>query len=93
MAHVVFVHGLDNMPEADYLFNLWKRKLAFENGLDLDSCGISASMNYWADVLYESPDTNIAACESATGTIEGVDVPPALNRLDTKTTSAFASRP
>jgi len=84
VAHVVFVHGLDNKPEADYLFNLWKRKLAFEDGLDLDACGISGSMNYWADVLYESPDTNLAAYESAAGTIEGVEPPPALNRLDHK---------
>jgi hypothetical protein len=82
MAQVIFVHGLDNKPGADYLFNLWKRKLAFEDGLDLDACGVSASMNYWADVLYESPDTNLAGYESGTGTIEGIDVPPELKRLD-----------
>lgn len=84
MAHVVFVHGLDNKPEPDYLFNLWKRKLAFEEGLDLDNCGVSSSMSYWADVLYESPDTNLAAYESAAGTIEGLDGPAELNRLDHK---------
>ena len=41
-------------------------------------------MNYWADVLYESPDTNLAAYESAAGTIEGVEPPPELNHLDHK---------
>ena len=84
MAQVVFVHGLDNKPEADYLFNLWKRKLAFEDGLDLDACGVSASMNYWADVLYESPDMNLAGYESAAGTIEGIYATPELNSLDHK---------
>ena len=87
MGHIVFVHGLDNKPEADYLFNLWRRKLAHDNGLDLDNCGISSSMNYWADVLYESPDTNLAAYESAIGGIEAIgaaDAPGELNHLEHK---------
>ena len=55
MANIVFVHGLDNKPEAGYLYQLWKRKLAHDGGLDLDTYGVSSSMNYWADVFYESP--------------------------------------
>jgi hypothetical protein len=70
MAYILFVHGLDNKPESDYLYNLWKRKLGHDNGLDLDTYGVASIMNYWADVLYESPDINLAAYESAVGDIE-----------------------
>jgi len=61
MAYALFVHGLDNKQEAAYLHGLWKRKLAHEEGPDLDSNGVSSAMAYWADVLYASPDTNLAA--------------------------------
>ena len=70
MAHVVFVHGLDNKPESGYLHQLWKRKLGHDNGLDLDANGIAGSMVYWADVFYPEPDTNLAAYERAAGDIE-----------------------
>jgi len=76
MAHVLFVHGLDNKPEADYLYKLWKRKLAHEDGPDLDGNGVEAAMAYWADVFYPSPDTNLAAYESAAGDIETLDEGP-----------------
>jgi hypothetical protein len=65
MAFIVFSHGLDNKPEQDYLCKLWKRKLAHDDGLDIDACGVESTLNYWADVLYASPDTNLAAYESA----------------------------
>lgn len=87
MGYVVFAHGLDNKPEADFLFKLWKRKLAHDDGLDLDTCGISACMYYWADVFYDSPDTNLAAYESAFGGVEGLpthEEPAELNRLEHK---------
>ena len=51
MAHIVFVHGLDNKPESGYLHQLWKRKLGHDNGPDLDPNADSASMVYWADVF------------------------------------------
>ena len=73
MAHVVFVHGLDNKPEAEYLHKLWLRKLAHEDGLDLDTCAATSGMSYWADVLYEAPDTNLAAYESVIEPIEMLD--------------------
>lgn len=72
MASVVLIHGLDNKPESDYLYKLWKRKLAHDDGLDLDGYGVISCMDYWADVLYESPDLNLAAYESAVGDIEGL---------------------
>ncbi|MDX1980953.1 MAG: hypothetical protein SFV51_11835 [Bryobacteraceae bacterium] len=73
MAHLVLIHGLDNKPEADYLHQLWKRKLAHDDGLDVDTHGVATAMAYWADVLYESPDTNLAAYESAAGEVETAD--------------------
>ena len=63
-ATVTFIHGLSNKPEASYLHELWKRKLAHE-GFSLDDNGVLSSMVYWADVLYPSPDTDLAAYESA----------------------------
>jgi hypothetical protein len=70
MAYVVFSHGLDNKPAQDYLCQLWKRKLAHDDGLDIDGRGVGSTLNYWADVLYSSPDTNLAAYEKAGGDIE-----------------------
>ena len=46
MAHVVLIHGLDNKPEADYLHQLWLRKLAHEEGLDLETSGVGSAMSY-----------------------------------------------
>lgn len=65
MTSVVFIHGLANKPEAAYLHALWKRKLAHDDGLDLDGNGVDSVMSYWADVLYPSPDTHLADYESA----------------------------
>jgi hypothetical protein len=61
---VAFIHGLSNKPEHKYLHALWKRKLGQE-GFDLDDNGVESSLIYWADVLYGSPDTDLAAYESA----------------------------
>lgn len=70
MAHVTFIHGIGNKPEADALHNIWLRKLAYgADGLDLGDNGITSSMIYWADVLYPSPDPDAAAYESAIGTL------------------------
>src|SRR5262245_883805 len=76
MAYALFVHGLDNKPNADYLYKLWKRKLAHDDGPDLDANGVDSAMAYWADVFYASPDTNLAAYESAAGDIETLDEGP-----------------
>jgi hypothetical protein len=65
MAHIVFIHGLANKPASDYLFDVWKRKLAHEDGVDVDSYDVGSAMAYWADVLYPEPDTDLAAYEAA----------------------------
>lgn len=74
MPHVVFVHGLANKPEAEYLHRLWSRKLAHDGGISLGDEGVSSEMAYWADVLYPSPDTNLASYESSAGEVETLDM-------------------
>jgi len=67
MAAIVFIHGLANKPESDYLHNLWKRKLAVDDGFNVESDDVACAMAYWADVLYPAPDTNLADYEAASG--------------------------
>lgn len=65
MAHITFIHGLSNKPAADALHAIWKRSLMKgPKPLDLDEQGVTTSMVYWADILYESPDPNTADYES-----------------------------
>lgn len=64
MPSVIFIHGLSNKPEANDLLNLYRRKLAFEDGFSLEDNGIDSALVYWADVLYPSPDTDLEAYES-----------------------------
>jgi predicted alpha/beta hydrolase family esterase len=72
MAHVTFIHGIGNKPAPDILLDSWERSLADDGGVDLASLGITSSMVYWADVLYD---------ETAGGTYEsagpdGLGQPP-----------------
>jgi len=55
MPHVTFVHGIANKPPHEQLVELWCRSLADVDGLDLGSEGVTCSMVYWADVMYEAP--------------------------------------
>ena len=55
MAHVTFIHGIANKPAADVLTGIWERALADDDGIDLGAEGVTASMVYWADVLYPEP--------------------------------------
>ena len=72
MPHVTFIHGIANKPAQDKLLEIWLRALAADtNPLALGSEGITSTMVYWADVLYEKPDENVAAYES-TGLYESV---------------------
>lgn len=89
MPYIVFSHGLDNKPEPGFLYQLWKRKLAHDNGLDLDAYAVMSELHYWADVLYESPDTNLAAYESAVGDTEGLGAATDLNRMEHKDDDRF----
>ncbi|CAH2402759.1 alpha/beta hydrolase [Mesorhizobium escarrei] len=66
MAHVTFIHGVGNKPDVTTLHDIWLRNLAEgPEGLDLELRGVTSSMVYWADVLYNEPDLNVAAYESA----------------------------
>lgn len=65
MGHVTFIHGLSNKPEHETLHGIWKRALIKgADPLDLEDRGVTTGMVYWADVLYESPDQNVADYES-----------------------------
>ncbi len=55
MPHVTFIHGISNKPPHEQLLDLWSRGLANSDGLDLGAEGITCSMVYWADVMYEFP--------------------------------------
>jgi hypothetical protein len=55
MAHVTFIHGMANKPPRDFLHEAWLRTLKEGDGLDLGTEGVTSSMVYWADVLYETP--------------------------------------
>lgn len=72
MPHVTFIHGISNKPPQDRLLDLWVRSLSTSDGVDLGAEGVTSSMVYWADVMYESPladadqesTTNEATAES-----------------------------
>lgn len=65
MPSVLFIHGLSNKPEQQYLLELYRRKLSHEDGFSLADNGVSSSLIYWADVLYPAADTDLAAYEAA----------------------------
>jgi hypothetical protein len=66
MAHVTFIHGIANKPAHERLLRLWRDALTRgQDGLDLGAEGVSSSMVYWADVLYDSPDDSLETHESA----------------------------
>jgi hypothetical protein len=52
---VTFIHGISNKPPHEQLLAHWCRSLSSGDGLDLGSEGVTCSMVYWADVMYESP--------------------------------------
>lgn len=82
MAHVTFIHGIANKPPADDLMRIWRETLAnAAEPLPLGDLGVTSSLVYWADLLYEKPDPDLAAHE---GVLEntpqaidgGGDAPP-----------------
>lgn len=61
MAHVTFIHGISNKPDEKKLTRIWLDALAKESdinnvGIDLGAEGVTTSMIYWADVLYDNPE-------------------------------------
>ena len=64
MAHVTFIHGIANKPPADDLLRIWCRTLAeAAEPLPLSELGVTTSLVYWADLMYENPDPDLAAHE------------------------------
>jgi pimeloyl-ACP methyl ester carboxylesterase len=76
MAHVTFVHGISNKPASDELLAIWRRALGDgdDDPLRLGTQGVTSSLVYWADVLYATPDPDVAAHEGvAEDSAEAVD--------------------
>lgn len=64
MPHVTFIHGIANKPAPEELLRIWQRTLAeASDPLPLSELGVTSSLIYWADLMYESPDPDIAAHE------------------------------
>jgi hypothetical protein len=62
--HVTFIHGISNKPPAADLLRIWRDTLAGTAApLPLGDLGVTSSLVYWADLLYEAPDTDLTAYE------------------------------
>lgn len=65
MGHITFVHGIMNQPSPAPMLRQWKRDLADGgDGVDIDIYGVTASMVYWADVMYPAPTDSGGTQES-----------------------------
>jgi hypothetical protein len=75
MAHVTFIHGIANKPPESDLLRIWRDALANSGDpLPLGDLGVSTSLVYWADLLYEKPDTDVSAHEGVLeNTAQAVD--------------------
>jgi hypothetical protein len=75
MAHVTFVHGIANKPPPDDLLRIWCRALAdAADPLALGDAGVTTSLVYWADLMYEKPAEDLSAYEGVLETTaEAVD--------------------
>jgi hypothetical protein len=76
MGHVTFVHGILNKTAPEELVQLWRRGLAEEDGFNLGARGVTSSMVYWADVLYDKPLVESAHAESLEAAAEAGAVDP-----------------
>jgi hypothetical protein len=77
MPHITFIHGISNKPPADKLLRIWQDSLAADRpdnnpGVDLSTIGVTSSMVYWADVMYDQPIQD-QTLESA-GDLESNDI-------------------
>lgn len=64
MAHVTFIHGIANKPPPADLLRIWRETLAnAAEPLPLGDLGVTSELVYWADLMYEKPDDNVAAHE------------------------------
>jgi len=75
MPHVTFIHGIANKPPADDLLRIYREAVA--NGsqpMPLGDLGVSSSLVYWADLLYENPEDDLSAYEGVEdNTAEAID--------------------
>lgn len=83
MAHVTFIHGIANKPPVKDLLAIWRRALAgAAHPLPLGNLGVTSSLVYWADLMYEKPDEDLSAhegvLENTAAAIDGSggDLPP-----------------
>jgi predicted alpha/beta hydrolase family esterase len=65
MGHITFIHGIGNKPDPETLLEQWRIALRDNDGLNLDSLGVTSSMVYWADMLYASPAPEESAQEAS----------------------------
>ncbi|MFK7893209.1 MAG: hypothetical protein AB8B63_20510 [Granulosicoccus sp.] len=63
MPHVTFIHGIANKPKADDLLRDWKAELDGA-GFNLGTRGVTSSLVYWADVMYDKPMSSSSSFES-----------------------------
>lgn len=75
MAHITFIHGIANKPLKEDLLRIWRDGLnSGDEPLPLGDYGVTSSMVYWADVLYEKPDTSVSSYEGVLeNTAEAID--------------------
>jgi hypothetical protein len=80
--HVTFIHGISNKPPAEDLLRIWRDTLAgAATPLPLGDLGVTSSIVYWADLLYDPPDADLSAhegvLENTPAAIDGSgDAPP-----------------
>lgn len=75
MPHVTFIHGVANKPPPAELLRLWQEALANAGEpVPLGDLGVTSSMVYWADLLYDAPDPDTSSYE---GVLE--DTPAAVD--------------
>lgn len=75
MPHVTFIHGIANKPPPDDLLRILREAVAGgPEPAPLGDLGVSSSLVYWADLLYEKPEDNLSAYERVEeDTAEAID--------------------
>lgn len=63
MPHITFIHGIANKPPVDLLLEKWISAVE-AGGFSLVTANVTASMVYWADVMYAQPKHSASGHES-----------------------------
>lgn len=90
MPHITFVHGMSNKPPSDHLLDMWRKALS-GGGLDLSAHGVTSSMVYWADVIYEQPEEEQST--ESSGTDESAAIEAQSSSELRKTVTSFEKEP